>query len=83
MSKFIIHVANDVLDSNATDCIAEVIRLGKISADGKSYCYVTTFKTGIHVVTRGTQKNGTTTFHVYNRNQTTPPTNKPNTRGEN
>jgi hypothetical protein len=65
MSKFIIHVADDVLDLNAADCVAEVIKLGKISADGKSYCYVTTFKTDIHVVTRGTQKNGTTTFHVY------------------
>ena len=65
VSKFIIHVADDVLDLNAADCVAAVVRQGKISNDGKSYCYITSFKTGLVVATLGTKPNGTTSFRVY------------------
>lgn len=69
MSKFIIKVDDSVPDMHAADCVAAVIKQGKISDEGKSYCYVTTFKTGIVVATLGTKSNGTTSFKVYQQRQ--------------
>ena len=75
MSKIIIHIDDDVPEFNAADCVAVVVRQGKISANGTSYCHASRFKTGIMVTTDGTRKDGNTTFHVYrSRLQLTPPT---------
>jgi hypothetical protein len=66
MSKIIVRVDEGVTDEDATVAVAEVVRKGKISAEGKSYCYGSLFGgLGLVVSTRGTRPNGTTTFYVY------------------
>lgn len=65
MSMIVIHIDDDTPEFNAADCVAAVVRQGKISAEGTSYCYAVRFKTGIMVVTKGTDKTGNTSFHVY------------------
>lgn len=45
-SNIIIHKADCISDYNALAYIQEVIRGGRISDNGKCYCYVTEFKDG-------------------------------------
>ena len=49
MSNIIIHKADDISDYEALLHVQTVIRDGRISKDGKSYCYVTIFSDDIIV----------------------------------
>lgn len=44
--KIHIDIRNDISQTVALECVKQVIEQGKISNDGKSYCYLTTFKYG-------------------------------------
>lgn len=41
--KIHIDIRNDISTTLALECVKQVIAQGKISDDGKSYCYLTTF----------------------------------------
>lgn len=43
--KIHIDIRNNISPTIALECVRQVIAQGKISADGKSYCYATTFDT--------------------------------------
>ncbi len=43
--KIHIDIRNDISPTVALECVKQVIVRGKISNDGKSYCYATTFDT--------------------------------------
>lgn len=60
--KIIIHAFDVDLDDAVTH-VRAVMRMGKISADGKSYCYVTTYP-GI-VVSTDKPRRGTSTYVFY------------------
>jgi len=49
MSKIIIQNNTDRSDANALIYVGQVIKSGRISDNGKQYCYHTEFKDGIHV----------------------------------
>lgn len=49
VAEIIIHKADDITDYDALLHVQAVIRGGRVSKDGKSYCYVTTFHDGIIV----------------------------------
>ena len=55
-NKIIITVCEDTPDIEAMACVAAVIKLGRISADGRSYCYVSEFKDGTMVAADRTTK---------------------------
>lgn len=62
--KIIIHAYDGVDLDDAMDYVRLVIRMGKMSGDGDSYCYCTTYP-GI-VVSTSAPRTGTSTytFHV-------------------
>ena len=61
--KIIVHV-RDMDEKHAMNYVQRVMDEGKISGDGKSYCYHTSFGDNTHVSTR--EPRGTTyTFYVY------------------
>lgn len=43
--KLHLEIRNDIPVAIALECVKQVIEQGKISAGGKSYCYVTVFDT--------------------------------------
>jgi len=43
--KIHLDIRNNISPSLALECVKQAIRRGKISADGKSYCYATAFDT--------------------------------------
>ena len=43
--KIYIDIRHNISPTIALECVRQVIAQGKISADGKSYCYATTFDT--------------------------------------
>ena len=43
--KIHIDIRHNISPTVALECVRQVIAQGKISADGKSYCYATTFNT--------------------------------------
>lgn len=45
-NKIIITVCDDTPDIKAVACVAAVIKQGRISAEGRSYCYVAEFEDG-------------------------------------
>jgi hypothetical protein len=49
VTDIIIHKQEDISDYDALLHVQTVIRDGRISKDGKSYCYVTTFHDGFIV----------------------------------
>jgi hypothetical protein len=49
MSKIIIENISKVSDSTAIDLVQYVISQGRISNNGKQYCYVTIFRSGVAV----------------------------------
>lgn len=54
MGKIIIHNRTDLKDQHIFPLISKVIEMGRISNDGKQYCYLTSFKIegeDYHVVT--------------------------------
>lgn len=40
-----IDIRHDISPTIALECVKQVIEAGKVSANGKSYCYATTFDT--------------------------------------
>ncbi len=54
---------DDVSDEQAISLVSSVINLGKISADGEKYCYVTVFDDGITVLAERTRA-GNETFTI-------------------
>ena len=42
-----IDIRHDIPKTVALECVKQVIEQGKVSADGKSYCYATTFDTSV------------------------------------
>ena len=77
MNRIIINNLTNASDEEAIALVEAVIKQGKISNKGKQYCYVTTFKSGQAVSTDLTKK-GSHVFHVYQQNQTEPPTGNDN-----
>lgn len=48
--KIIIKIEGDGVDFwTAAQCVDRVIKQGRISDEGRSYCYVTVFEKSIHV----------------------------------
>lgn len=60
-SKFGMH---DVLG-----CVADVLAMGRVSADGSAYCYVTAYK---HVVVYATKNKASDTLVIMNNDNDTP-----------
>ena len=64
--KIHIDIRHNISPTIALECVKQVIAQGKISADGKSYCYATTFDTDegeIWVAIRPYRKNNC--FLIY------------------
>ena len=64
MSKIIIRNNSRISDIEALRCVSQVIDMGRQSAEGKCYTYVTTFINGIAVSAEVT-KAGTDTFVIW------------------
>lgn len=62
-NKIIITVCDDTPDIKAVACVAAVIKHGRISADGRSYCYVVKFEDGTMVAADRATKSDT--FKVW------------------
>lgn len=62
--KLIIKVHHDINDITALNLVDSVIKKGKISNDGKQYCYATVFESGYTVHAQLTNT-GTHVFDVY------------------
>lgn len=56
MSKIIIQNDTNLSDEEVFRRVAGVIRMGRISNDGKQYCYHSAFKDGIVVITHLNKK---------------------------
>ena len=66
MSKIIIDNSSDLDDNVAVQMVLQVIELGRVSDDGKQYCYVTTFNVDDDVYAVGTHLNKKSDkFYVY------------------
>ena len=50
MGKIIVDNSSDLGDNVAMQLVKQVIELGRVSDDGKQYCYVTTFNVGSDTV---------------------------------
>lgn len=64
--KIHIDIRHNISPTIALECVRQVIEQGKISANGKSYCYATTFDTSngeVWVAVRPYRKNDC--FLVY------------------
>ena len=70
MSKLIIHCGSGISHQEALAKVLAVVDEGKISADGKSYCYVTRW--GDRIVSTREPRKGTKThtFYVYREEPT-------------
>lgn len=66
MSKIIIHVDDDLDVESAIEYVTAVVNQGKISANGESYSYGTTFHgmEDVYVTTNKPNGNGTIRFNV-------------------
>ena len=67
--KIHIEIRNDISPTTAVECVRKVIAMGKLSANGKFYCYATTFDTNegeVWVATRLHRKSDC--FLVYKNN---------------
>ena len=51
MSRIIIENRSSKTDEHVCRMVGNVISNGRISNDGKQYCYVTTFETGLVIAT--------------------------------
>ena len=68
IKKIIINNHTDLSDLDVLDFISEVVILGKISNEGKSYCYLTSYKSGVVITARHHDKSGNNTFHITKDN---------------
>ncbi|WP_241473792.1 hypothetical protein [Mycolicibacterium neoaurum] len=64
--RIIINIESDVSDWEALLKVARVVEAGKISANGGSYCYATTFNRLV-ITTDKPNSNGTIRFNVLPR----------------
>ena len=55
--KIIIDIRDDIPHETAMERVMYVIQKGRVSKNGKLFCYVTTWKDGIKVYTRDYRKN--------------------------
>ena len=62
--KIIIRNYTDLEDFEAISYIRAVISEGKISDNGRQYCYLTTFKSGYKVITDRRKNSNTHTFYL-------------------
>lgn len=62
-NKIIITIRDDTPDLKAVNCVAAVMRQGRISTGGESYCYVAEFEDGIMVAADRTKT--ADTFKVW------------------
>jgi len=66
MGKMIIDNSSDLDDNVALQMCKQVIELGRVSDDGKQYCYVTTFTVGNNIYAVATHLNKKSDkFFVY------------------
>lgn len=63
MRKITIEIDDDIEDLGALWATLNVVRYGRVSDNGRQYCFVTTFKDGVEVFARRTRA-GTDVFHV-------------------
>ena len=49
-NRLIINIQDDTSPTDALLCIYEVIKLGRVSGNGKSYCYCSKFHDGTVVI---------------------------------
>ena len=64
--RIYLDIRDDIKPETALECVKQVVEAGKISNDGKSYCWLTTFSDGkeeLIVCTRPYRKN--TCFAIY------------------
>lgn len=67
-----IRIEDDIPDLTAIRCVEQVIKAGKISDNGKCYCYATTFSTPLGEVVVATLRNRKSPcFRVYKTVKTT------------
>lgn len=59
--KIIINIKDDTPFNSALECVQQVIKQGRISDDGRSYCYLTVFTNTIHVAAVANKKSDTFT----------------------
>ena len=70
MSKIIIRNSSTVSDQLALDLVSRVIQDGRVSDEGKAYCFMTVFMVGNIEIAVSTKKNKTCdTFYVYTRGE--------------
>lgn len=67
-NKLIIRNYTDLEDFEAISYVRAVIAEGKISDEGRQYCYVTTFKSGYKVICDRRKNSDTHTFYVLKEN---------------
>jgi hypothetical protein len=68
MSKFIIDIRDDIGDYEAIQCLMSVLASGRISGDGRLYCYHTEFCNGIHVSVMEKRKGSSTDKFIIHLN---------------
>lgn len=67
MRRITISVADDVPDLVAIEKVRRVIENGRMSDDGKCYCYLTSFEVSKIVVVAHLTRTGNDAFHVYDK----------------
>jgi len=67
MKKLIISHDDDIDPLDALDYVAYLVRKGRVSGNGKQYCYMTV--AGEIVVVSGVTKAGSDTIRIYKENQ--------------
>jgi len=66
MNRIIINNRSKLDDRTVLDMVHSVVRNGKVSNDGKQYCYLITFVNG-HAVSCSLTRTGQTRFDVWKR----------------
>lgn len=64
-----IDIRNDIPPTIALECVKQVIKGGRISNGGKSYCYVTTFDTNVGEVCVATREHRMSDCFVIYKNE--------------
>ena len=67
MTKIIIENRTDKPDSHIVRLVASVIENGRVSNNGKQYCYVTAFSNGVSIASELNKKSDR--FIAYNEKQ--------------
>lgn len=62
-------IRNDIPPTIALECVKQVIKGGRISNGGKSYCYVTTFDTNVGEVRVATREHRKSDCFVVYKNE--------------